>query len=53
MPTNFTELGIGIQDKRSIEYLADMATAEDTKKLGNFHPLDKAAAIEIYQLANH
>ena len=53
MPTNFTELGIGVQDKNSIAYLADMATAGDTKKLGNFHPLDKAMAIEIYQLANH
>lgn len=52
MPTNFTELGIGVQDKKSIEYLADMATAKDTKKLGNFHPLDKQGAIEIYNMAN-
>lgn len=52
MPTSFTELGIGVQDKASIEYLADMATANDTKKLGNFHPLDRQAAIEVYNIAN-
>ncbi len=52
MPTNFTELGIGVQPKETIEYLADMCTGNDTKKLGCFHPLDKKAAMEIYQMAN-
>ena len=52
MPTNFTELGIGVQSAEIIEQLADSCTAGGTKKVANFHPIDKAAAIAIYQMAN-
>ena len=53
MPTNFTELGIGVQNKEMIEYLADMVTAGGTKTVAVFHPIDKETAIEIYNMANH
>lgn len=53
MPTNFTELGIGVQPKDVIAELADMLTFGDTKTIGNFHPMDKQTAIEIYERANH
>ena len=53
MPVNFTELGIGVQNKEMIEYLADMVTANGTKTVAVFHPIDKETAMEIYQLANH
>lgn len=52
MPTNFTELGIGIQSETVLEALADSCTAGGTKVVANFHPIDKAAAIEIYKMAN-
>ena len=52
MPTNFTELGIGIQTEEIIEYLADMCTGDGSKKIGCFHPIDKKAAMEIYRMAN-
>ena len=52
MPTNFTELGIGIQGKESLDALADMVTARGTKTVANFHPLHKQAALDIYNLAN-
>ncbi|SHK84037.1 hypothetical protein SAMN05216582_12031 [Selenomonas ruminantium] len=53
MPTNFTELGIGIQSEDVLAKLADSCTAGGTKTVANFHPIDKIAAIEIYKLANH
>ena len=53
MPVNFTELGIGVQNKEMIEYLADMVTSNGTKTVATFHPIDKETAMEIYQLANH
>lgn len=53
MPTNFTELGIGIQSEDVLAELADSCTAGGTKVVANFHPIDKATAIEIYKLANH
>ncbi|WP_029541149.1 iron-containing alcohol dehydrogenase [Selenomonas sp. AB3002] len=53
MPTNFTELGIGVQNKEMIEYLADMVTANGTKTVATFHPIDKETAMEIYNMANH
>lgn len=52
MPTNFTELGIGVQTEETIEYLADMCTGNGTKQVGFFHPIDKKAAMEIYRMAN-
>ena len=53
MPVNFTELGIGVQNKEMIEYLADMVTSNGTKTVATFHPIDKETAMDIYQLANH
>ena len=53
MPVNFTELGIGVQNKEMIEYLADMVTSDGTKTVATFHPIDKETAMKIYQLANH
>ncbi len=52
MPTNFTELGIGVQSEEVLEQLADSCTADGTKVVANFHPIDKQTAIEIYKLAN-
>ncbi|MCR5757377.1 MAG: iron-containing alcohol dehydrogenase [Selenomonas sp.] len=52
MPTNFTELGIGVQKEDVLVQLADSCTAGGTKVVANFHPIDKATAIEIYRLAN-
>ena len=52
MPVNFTELGIGVQGEDVLEALADSCTAGGTKVVANFHPIDKATAIAIYQLAN-
>ncbi len=53
MPTCFTELGIGVQDERVLGRLADSFSAGGTKKVGNFHPLDRATAVKIYRMANH
>ena len=53
MPTSFTELGIGVQDETVLAELADSCTAGGTKVVANFHPIDKATAIEIYKMANH
>ena len=52
MPTNFTELGIGVQTEETIEYLADMCTGNGTKKVGYFHPMDKKTVMSIYRMAN-
>ena len=52
MPTNFTELGIGVQPEEVLEYLADMCTGSGSKKVGRFHPMDKKTVMEIYRMAN-
>ncbi len=52
MPTNLEELGIGTLSKGDIETLADMCTADGTKTVAVFHPIDKQAAMEIYTMAN-
>ncbi|MBQ3725618.1 MAG: iron-containing alcohol dehydrogenase [Selenomonadaceae bacterium] len=51
-PTNFSELGIGIQSDDEINFLADMVTAGGTKKVATFQPLDKNLVVEIYRKAN-
>ena len=53
MPTDFSELGIGVQKEDELEFLADMCTSKDTKKIGVFCPLDREKVLEIYKLANH
>ncbi len=52
MPTNFTELGIGVQPETVLEAMADQATRGDTLRLGSFKPLDKAGFMAVYRLAN-
>ncbi len=53
MPLCFSELGIGVQKEEVLEYLANMCTANGTKTVSTFHPIDKNTAIEIYRMANH
>ena len=53
LPTNFTELGIGVQSDNELEFLADMVTSNGTKKVATFVPMDRALVLEIYRKANH
>lgn len=53
MPTSLAGLGIGTLSKGTIEEIASAATANDTIKLGDFHPLTSADVITIYEMANH
>ena len=53
MPCCFTELGIGVLNEATIHELADAVTAGGTKTVGNFHPIGRKEAIDIYTLANH
>ena len=52
-PTNFSELGIGVQSEDELNFLADMVTSRGTKKVATFLPLDKNLVLEIYRKANH
>ena len=51
-PTNFSELGIGVQSDDELNFLADMVTSNGTKKVATFLPLDKNLVMEIYRKAN-
>lgn len=53
MPTCFSELGIGVQNDETIDYLADMCTDKGTKTVGVFKPISKEDAVNIYKMANH
>ena len=53
MPTSLAGLGIGTLSKGMIAEIASAATANDTIKLGDFHPLTSADVIAIYEMANH
>lgn len=53
LPVCFGEAEFGLQDDATLEYLADMCTSGDTKKVATFRPLDKAECLAIYKLANH
>ena len=53
MPCCFTELGIGVLNEATIHELADTVTAGGAKTVGNFHPIGRKEAIDIYTLANH
>ena len=53
MPTSLAGLGIGTLSKGTIAEIASAATANDTIKLGDFHPLTSADVIAIYEMANH
>ncbi|MCR5834023.1 MAG: iron-containing alcohol dehydrogenase [Selenomonadaceae bacterium] len=51
-PTNFTELGIGVQSEDELKYLANMVTSGGTKKVATFQPMDYNLVLEIYGKAN-
>ena len=51
-PTNFSELGIGVQSDDELKFLANMVTANGTKKVATFQPLDRELVLEIYRKAN-
>ena len=53
MPTSLAGLGVGTLTKGTIEEIASAATANDTIRLGNFHPLTRADENAIYEAANH
>ena len=53
LPTNFTELGIGVQKDDELKFLANMVTSNGTKKVAVFHPMDRELVFEIYRKANH
>ncbi len=53
LPTNFTELGIGIQSDDELKFLADMVTFGGTKKVATFLPMDKDLVFKIFSKANH
>ena len=52
-PTNFSELGIGVQSDDELNFLANMVTSNGTKKVATFQPMDKDLVLQIYQKANH
>ena len=53
LPTSLGELPSGILDNGAIEALADNVTADGTKSVGTFRPVDRALALKIYAAANH
>jgi hypothetical protein len=52
MPTNFTELGIGIQPPEVIDALAESCTFFGKRTVGSFKPLGKEDISAIYSAAN-
>jgi len=52
MPTNFTELGIGIQPDDVVEQLAFRCVHEGKRRVGIFNPLDKEDVMAIYKAVN-
>ena len=53
LPLSFKQLGIGVQDEETLEYLADMCTDYGKKTVAFFHPIDRETALEMYRRANH
>ena len=53
MPTSLGQLPSGVLKEATIKDLADQVTAKGTKTVGNFHPIDWQAAVDIYTMANH
>ncbi len=52
MPTNFTELGIGVRKDEELRYLADMCTGGGTKEVAIFKPMNRDFVLDIYRKAN-
>ena len=53
MPTNFTELGIGVQPDEVIEELALRCSFYDKRTIGSFQALNRQDITAIYHMANH
>ncbi|MCL2499038.1 MAG: iron-containing alcohol dehydrogenase [Defluviitaleaceae bacterium] len=51
-PTNFTELGIGVQTDEVLDQLAESCTFFGKRQVGSFKPLDKEDIKAIYASAN-
>ena len=52
MPTNFTELGIGVQTEDTLRELAHRCVFFGKRKVGSYYPLDENDVLEIYHAAN-
>lgn len=52
MPTNFTQLGIGVQTDEVLEDLANRCVFYGKRKVGFFKKLDHDDVLAIYKLAN-
>ena len=53
MPTNFTDLGIGVQPDETLRELARRAMFHGRSEIGGFRVLGQDDVYEIYKLANH
>ncbi|MCL2605336.1 MAG: iron-containing alcohol dehydrogenase [Defluviitaleaceae bacterium] len=51
-PTNYTELGIGVQPDEVLDQLAESCTFFGKRQVGSFKPLDKEDIKAIYASAN-
>jgi alcohol dehydrogenase YqhD (iron-dependent ADH family) len=52
MPTNFTQLGIGVQSNEVLDELAESCVFFGKRKVGAFHPLGKDDVLRIYERVN-
>ncbi|MCL2364316.1 MAG: iron-containing alcohol dehydrogenase [Defluviitaleaceae bacterium] len=52
MPTNFTKLGIGVQQSEVLDALAESCVFFGKRKVGSYYPLDKADVLAVYTAAN-
>lgn len=52
MPTNFTELGIGVLTDEKVGDLADRCSFNRGRVVGNFRPIDRDDMYAIYKMAN-
>ena len=53
LPINLSQLTGDVLSEQELVELTDMCTDNDTKKIGNFHPLNYQDVYTIYKMANH
>lgn len=53
LPINLSQLTGDVLSEQDIIKLTDMCTDNDSKKIGNFHPLNYQDVYTIYKMANH
>lgn len=53
LPISLSQLTGDVLSEQDIIALTDMCTDNDTKKIGNFHPLNYQDVYTIYKMANH